>query len=248
MVISHGIRALQPELDVGGRVGIRLEGRTLEFPILGIARELAPHPLIYVPRPAVLAAAGLSGETTRSAYLVLREHGGAAEKAGARDVERDGRSLRIVPLDLVALVHEVAERYRDRPPEVRVVAAPSTLQVEADAGGVRTVLRNVLENALEFSLPDSRPIEIAVISGPQAAVVRVTDDGAGIPAGALERLFEPFFRPDPSRSRKTGGSGLGLSICKRIMEAHRGTIELTRHEGRGVTVTLEFPSIAALQQ
>jgi two-component system, OmpR family, sensor kinase len=73
-------------------------------------------------------------------------------------------------------------------------------------------------------------------------VVRVVDDGPGIPESDLGNLFEPFFRVDRSRSRKTGGYGLGLSICRRIVEAHGGTITADNNERRGARFTLTLPA------
>lgn len=79
-------------------------------------------------------------------------------------------------------------------------------------------------------------------------VIRVRDDGLGIPQADLANLFEPFFRVDRSRSKKTGGYGLGLSICKRIMEAHGGKIEVASNLGRGVSFVLTFPDEGARQE
>ena len=72
-------------------------------------------------------------------------------------------------------------------------------------------------------------------------IVRVEDRGDGIPAEEMAFIFEPFYRADQSRSRRTGGYGLGLSLCKTIMEAHRGRIEIDSHIGKGTTVSLYFP-------
>lgn len=96
--------------------------------------------------------------------------------------------------------------------------------VDIDREKVRTVLRNLLENAIKYSLPDSRAIEVSAVQNGDHVVIRVTDDGPGIPERDVASLFEPFFRVDRSRSKKTGGYGLGLSISKRIVEAHGGTI------------------------
>ncbi len=76
------------------------------------------------------------------------------------------------------------------------------------------------------------------------ATVRVTDDGVGIPPSDIERVFEPFYRVDPSRSKTSGGYGLGLSICKRVMEAHGGRIEVERPPDRGTSFVLTFPKPA----
>jgi signal transduction histidine kinase len=71
--------------------------------------------------------------------------------------------------------------------------------------------------------------------------VRVRDDGEGVASSDLQRLFEPFFRADPSRSKRPAGFGLGLSICKRIMEAHGGTITVEAGKPRGLICVMEFP-------
>ena len=73
------------------------------------------------------------------------------------------------------------------------------------------------------------------------AVVRVRDTGCGIPAEDLPHVFEPFYRVDTSRSKRTGGYGLGLSICKTIMEAHGGGITVESEPGQGATVSLLLP-------
>jgi signal transduction histidine kinase len=112
--------------------------------------------------------------------------------------------------------------------------------VDIDAEKLRTVLRNLLENAFKYSLPDSRPVELSTSENGDNIAVRVSDDGPGIPQSDLESIFEPFFRVDRSRSKSTGGYGLGLSICKRIMEAHGGTITVVRNAGRGTTFFLKL--------
>jgi signal transduction histidine kinase len=155
---------------------------------------------------------------------------------------RDGRTLRIEREDLIPLLQDVARAHQDGPPGVRVCASPSSIPIDMDADGVRTVLRNLLGNAVKYSLADSRPIEVSAGRQDGTVVVRVVDDGPGIPSSDLESLFEPFFRVDRSRSRKTGGYGLGLSICKRIVEAHGGTITAANNEGRGARFTLTFPA------
>jgi signal transduction histidine kinase len=151
---------------------------------------------------------------------------------------RDGRALRATREDLVPLLHEAARAYEDAPPGVRVSASPPQILLDLDADGVRTVLRNLLGNAVKYSLPDSRPVELTATLEGDSLVVRVVDDGPGIPEEDLESLFEPFFRVDRSRSRKTGGYGLGLSICKRIVLAHGGQLEAANNPGRGASFTL----------
>jgi signal transduction histidine kinase len=120
-------------------------------------------------------------------------------------------------------------------------AGAAELRLRIDPAKVHTVLRNVLENASKFSLPDSGPVRVSIDAPASGAVVRVEDDGPGIPEQDLERLFEPFFRVDRSRSRRTGGYGLGLSLCRRIMAAHGGSIAAKNRAGRGASFRITFP-------
>jgi signal transduction histidine kinase len=154
---------------------------------------------------------------------------------------RGGRGLRRERLDLVALLRQIAEGFQDRPPGVRFVAAAPEIWAEADGEKIRVVLRNLLENAFKYSLADSRPVEVAVKVDGETVTVVVADDGPGLPAEDLHNLFEPFFRVDRSRSKKSGGYGLGLSICKRIVEAHGGRIEAANRSGRGAEFTITLP-------
>jgi signal transduction histidine kinase len=154
---------------------------------------------------------------------------------------RDGRALRTSPCDLVRLVRDAALPYVEGQPGVRVSTAQLELTAVVDPDEIRTVLRNLLGNAVKFSLPDSRPVEIEAHVEGAAAVVRVVDDGPGVPEPDLASVFEPFFRVDRSRSRRTGGYGLGLSICRRIVEAHGGTLVAGNNPGRGACFTLRLP-------
>jgi signal transduction histidine kinase len=153
---------------------------------------------------------------------------------------RDGRGMVTARQDLVELLREVAEPFREGSPGVAVTSLEAEIPVEIDGDRIRTVLRNLLENAVKYSLPDSRRVEVSAFREGETVVLRVKDDGSGIPEADLAQLFEPFFRVDRSRSKKTGGYGLGLSICKRIMEAHGASISAARHTGRGATFTLTF--------
>jgi signal transduction histidine kinase len=159
---------------------------------------------------------------------------------------RDGRTLRVATVDLVALLHDAAAPYRAVPPGVVVSAAAPAMPLELDADGLRTVLRNLLENAVKYALPDSRPIRVFASATADAATVVVEDDGPGIPDEDLARIFEPFFRVDRSRSRRTGGYGLGLSICKRIVEAHGGVIEALPVAPRGARFVITLPVSRAI--
>jgi signal transduction histidine kinase len=154
---------------------------------------------------------------------------------------RGGRGVDPVPQDLMPIVREAVESIQNRPPGVQVVATSQEIAVAIDAQKIRMVLRNLLENAVKYSLPDSRAVEVSAAHNGERVIIRVTDDGPGIPERDMASLFEPFFRVDRSRSKKTGGYGLGLSISKRIVEAHGGTIAVENHLNRGASFVVTLP-------
>ena len=144
--------------------------------------------------------------------------------------------------DLAALIRETAVNIKHGP-GIEYKDMPESLIVRLDQERFRMVLKNVLDNAAKFSAADSRPVQIRVLEKEEQVTVEIEDDGAGIPEEQIPFVFEPFFRADRSRSRKTGGYGLGLHLCRKIMEAHGGQIEIRNNRGRGVTVTLRLDSI-----
>ncbi|MGH7231545.1 MAG: ATP-binding protein [Nitrospiraceae bacterium] len=143
--------------------------------------------------------------------------------------------------DLVPLVRELSEVCNQQEPGVRVVAAPSNVYLKVDRRRVRAALRNVLENALKHSQPEYGPVEIRIETDTDTVRVSVRDHGPGIPSDERALIFEPFYRVDKSRTRTTGGYGLGLSLAKKIMTAHGGDILVTGGLGQGSTFTLAFP-------
>ena len=157
---------------------------------------------------------------------------------------RDGHGIPTAQQNVVPILEDVARNFDDRPPTVRVTSTKPEIIAEIDADRMRTVIRNLLENAVKYSLPDSRAVETSVAQNGEQIVIRVTDDGAGIPEGDIPSLFEPFFRVDRSRSKATGGYGLGLSISKRIMEAHGGTIAVQNNPARGASFIVTLPKPA----
>jgi signal transduction histidine kinase len=157
---------------------------------------------------------------------------------------RDGHGLRTTRQNVMTILDEVARNFQDRPPNVRVTPGTPEILVDVDAERMRTVIRNLLENAIKYSLPDSRVVEISAAPNGERIVIRVTDDGPGVPERDMPSLFEPFFRVDRSRSKKTGGYGLGLSISKRIVEAHGGTIAVENNATRGASFVVTLPKPA----
>jgi signal transduction histidine kinase len=153
---------------------------------------------------------------------------------------RDARGISVIRQDLVHIIRQEIEALAGRPPGINFVACPPSIELALDGDKIRLVIRNLLENALKYSLSTSRPVEVRVEECRDGPTVTCTDDGPGIPEEDMGSIFEPFYRVDRSRSKATGGYGLGLSICKRIMEAHGASITVKNNPSRGVSFRLQF--------
>ena len=150
-------------------------------------------------------------------------------------------NLKKQPANLVELLKQKLTAFQNQPPGIEIVDLPAEIAVEVDPEQIKTVFENVLTNAVKYSQPDSNPIQVTYKFRESYAVIRITDFGIGIPEEELPHIFEPFYRVDKSRDKDTGGYGLGLSLCKTIMEAHDGKIEVQSIAQKGTTVSLFFP-------
>jgi len=115
------------------------------------------------------------------------------------------------------------------------------LLVRADADMLRQVIANLLDN-VRVHTPPGTTAAVSARRRAGAVVLEVSDDGPGVPDDELPRVFDRFWRHDPSRSRRSGGSGLGLSIVAAIVTAHRGSLEAARSRGGGLAIRVVLPS------
>lgn len=151
-----------------------------------------------------------------------------------------GRQERVDLLEAArAAVGENAETAADR--GIHVSLSGESAWIHADGTLLDEMLRNVIENGIKYNRPNGE-VRVEVERMDDAARVRVSDTGIGIPAEHRDKVFERFYRVDGSRSKQTGGTGLGLSIVKHGAEYHHARIELDSEVGRGTTVTLTFPA------
>jgi two-component system sensor histidine kinase CpxA len=123
------------------------------------------------------------------------------------------------------------------------IQVPDGLSVEADPELLCRAVANLLRNAIHYA-GHAGPITISAWEEDTGVVVAVADQGPGVPAGELEKLFDPFYRIDESRTSETGGVGLGLAIVKTCVEACRGTVTAFNQAGGGLAVQLRFPKQA----
>lgn len=110
-----------------------------------------------------------------------------------------------------------------------------------DAARMKILLRNLIENALKYTAVPSTIVEILVRQSGSGIEFRVSDHGRGVPDSEKERIFEAFYRMDASRTRDTGGVGIGLNLCRKIAAAHGGTIHVEDTPGGGASFVVRIP-------
>jgi len=155
--------------------------------------------------------------------------------AGQEPIKREAFDLSRVVRECVEMVRPLAaergiQMQSDMPP----------LECLGDAERLGQVVTNLLTNAIHFNR-DRGEVRLSARAESDAVVLTVADTGQGIPAEDIPHLFERFYRVDKSRSRIQGRSGLGLAICKAIIDAHGGSIEVSSQPGAGSTFTVRLP-------
>jgi two-component system phosphate regulon sensor histidine kinase PhoR len=118
---------------------------------------------------------------------------------------------------------------------------PAELRARADTDRLHQVLFNLIENAIKYGRPEGTITVGGESNSRGMAELWVRDNGPGIPAEAIDRIFERFYRVDRARSRETGGTGLGLSIVKHIVQAHGGEVWVKSEQGQGATFYFTLP-------
>ena len=151
------------------------------------------------------------------------------------------RSPERAPVDLARVVDDGVCDARTAAPERDISwEPPGETIVLGDDLQLRQIVANLLGNALRHT-PSFAAIHVRLAADSDAAVLAVADEGPGLEPGVAARVFEPFFRADVSRTRSTGGAGLGLAIVAAIAEAHQGSAMLTSTPGAGATFTVRLP-------
>ncbi|AKV04500.1 periplasmic sensor signal transduction histidine kinase [Labilithrix luteola] len=174
----------------------------------------------------VLAAARLAlddGPSSRTSLPIRREH-----------------------LELGELIEKAMTKFRGAHPNrtLRVQIEADLPPVLGDAILLRRVVDNLLDNAHKYTEDASQPIAIVVRRESDGVTIEVQDRGVGVAEEDVKRVFEPFFRADRSRTRSTGGLGLGLALSRRVVEAHGGTIAFESKLGAGTIARVHLPSAA----
>lgn len=155
--------------------------------------------------------------------------------------------LRLEPVNMNDLLSDVLETMqvhaRNKGVSLRAVFSQDLPIIKAELDKIQRVLFNLVQNAIRHT-PASGSIALATRVIPEGIQVDVVDSGEGIPTEDLPHVFDQFFRGDRSRSRETGGAGLGLAIARRIIEAHHGRIWVESQVGRGTCFSFVLPGEA----
>jgi two-component system OmpR family sensor kinase len=160
------------------------------------------------------------------------------------DKERESER---VPVDVAALARDAVGDARVTAPRRSIdLDAPAAAVVSGDSHQLRTVLANLMRNAL-IHTPADTAIEVAVSDSNGRVELTVRDHGAGLPADSLERLFDRFWRSEHGRERGRAGAGLGLAIVADVVHAHGGTVRAANADGGGALFVVRLPKARGTQ-
>lgn len=145
-------------------------------------------------------------------------------------------------MNMAQLVSYVARGYQAQPPGIVLDIPQEPVMAMVDPKKITMALNMLLDNAIKYSAPDGPPVEVSLqVKGYEVSII-ITDHGIGIPKESISHLFDPFYRVDESRTRDTGGYGLGLYLCQTIIKAHRAHIDVVSTLGVGTTFRVTFQS------
>lgn len=249
-------------LEAAGAVLIVLEDVSEEVLTQRIRREFVSHASHELKSP-VASIQALAEALNHAVKSGDKEAGERFSERVLSELERMGKlvndlldlsrledpaALPVDPCNLSAVTkREVAALERTaHERHLRFLAAVTgDVWVKGDPRQLALLVRNLLENALLYT-PNGGEVSVSVKTAGDKAVLRVTDNGIGIPLESQSRIFERFYRVDRARSRDRGGTGLGLAIVKHVVELHGGTIEVLSELGQGSTFTIHIPIIEAI--
>lgn len=143
-------------------------------------------------------------------------------------------------LDLAALIHSIVNDFIDMGYSIEIIAMPQArIVVKGRATNLRRALNNIIDNAIKYG----KKAWIELFEENTMAIIRISDKGPGIPEEQLKKVFEPFYRGDHSRSRETGGTGLGLAVARDVIRSHHGQVHLRNLDSGGLEVSVMLPKI-----
>jgi signal transduction histidine kinase len=141
-------------------------------------------------------------------------------------------------MDLAETIEDVIKEFF---PIANISQELTSASVFFDKVRMHLLIKNLLDNACRYSANENTAVEIKLEHQSDSLVLQVSDQGPGIDEEDLRHITEPFYRADAARQRITGGYGLGLYLCRLIVEAHAGSIEIQSSPGKGTRVIVRLP-------
>ncbi|HEV2078582.1 MAG TPA: ATP-binding protein [Allosphingosinicella sp.] len=215
------------------------ELRTPLSAVIGYAETLKENPELD-PQTRARFTATVHDEALRMKRLV-------EDLISLSRIEGERFSTPSEPLAIPALIEQVIEGCRGRAEELgcrlQLEVEPDLPPALGDRIQILQLIENLLSNALRYGRRGS-PVRVSLWRERQMVHLAVSDEGEGIPAEHIPRITERFYRVDPGRSRKLGGTGLGMAIVKHIVERHRGRLTIDSQVGKGTTFHVLLPAAA----
>jgi two-component system phosphate regulon sensor histidine kinase PhoR len=220
----------------------RLEGVRREF-VANVSHELRTPVTVIKGYAETLLARVEDPATAKQFIATIQSHADRlavliSDLLALSELEAKGFRLALAPVNLAEAANSVIALL-DNKAEIKGITVVNELAtgiplVAADRQRLEQIFFNLLDNALTYT-PAGGRITISADVAAEEVIVKVSDTGSGIPPQHLPRLFERFYRVDPSRSREKGGTGLGLAIVKHIVQLHGGTVGVASTPGKGST-------------
>jgi two-component system phosphate regulon sensor histidine kinase PhoR len=227
----------------------RLERVRRDF-VVGVSHEFRTPFTAIRGFAETLAAEGVPAEKQREFARIIVRHAERLEHLLAdlltlAEIEARRRPLELAALDLVSLVRDLVRqlgpRLEARRLRFELEADDPAPQAWTDARALEHVLLNLLDNAIKYTEEGGR-VAVAIRAAGDRVEISVADTGIGIPARDLPRIFERFYRVERARTREGGGSGLGLSIVKNLVELLGGEVRAESELGRGSRFSVRLPA------
>ena len=145
------------------------------------------------------------------------------------------------PIDMNALLVQIAQEFQNRFPQSKINYQPveESINLDGEILLIQLLLSNLIENAIKYSAKESN-VEIGLKHAGKKMFLTVTDNGQGIQDDEKKKVFEKFYRTGDENKRKTKGTGLGLYLCKKIVQSHHGSISITDNHPKGTIFTVTF--------
>jgi signal transduction histidine kinase len=214
------------------------ELRTPLAAVYGAVRTLRREDLVLAEEDRAAFLEMIESESVRLSQIV-------DQILVAGQLDADAVEIALEECDAAAIAAGVIESASlHLPPGVSLtMSSDAQRRILCDENKLRQVLVNLVDNAIKYS-PDGGEVEIRLDAENGECLIEVADEGLGIPSSERERIFEKFYRLDPQQTRGVGGSGLGLYICRELVERMNGRLEVDSEPGKGSRFTVALPVAA----